>query len=144
MGSITKSLPELIVLSRRDAERYEPQGVEVCISIGDPDMAPAPLSRHFAAVLRLQFHDITDRSDPDEVLFTAHHARAIRDFLDQWSSADRVVVHCLAGVSRSPGVALGLCDVRGWATASLEQSHPAWNRYVRSVIAGTEKRSPGR
>ncbi|HVE77499.1 MAG TPA: hypothetical protein VNA89_01490 [Gemmatimonadaceae bacterium] len=44
------------------------------------------------------------------------------------SRAERVVVHCLAGVSRSPGVALGLCDLRGWATAALEGAHPAWNR----------------
>jgi len=37
-------------------------------------------------------------------------------------------------VSRSPGVALGLCDLRGWATAELERSHPGWNRLVRSVM----------
>ena len=49
--------------------------------------------------------------------------------------AERVMVHCNAGVSRSPGVALGLCDLRGWATAALERSHPGWNRLVRSVLA---------
>jgi hypothetical protein len=38
------------------------------------------------------------------------------------------------GVSRSPGVALGLCDVRGWATAPLERAHPGWNRLVREVM----------
>ncbi|HVE78060.1 MAG TPA: hypothetical protein VNA89_04315, partial [Gemmatimonadaceae bacterium] len=128
--------PELVVLSRGEAERYEPRGLEVCISITDPAAAPARLSPAFAAVLRLHFHDVTERGDPADVLFSAAHARTITAFLDEWPSAERVVVHCLAGVSRSPGVALGLCDLRGWATAALEGAHPAWNRLVRAVLAG--------
>jgi predicted protein tyrosine phosphatase len=128
--------PELVVLSRKEAERYEPRGIEICISISEPDMAPARLSPGFAAVLRLHFSDVTERSDPADVLFTAAHARAITAFLDEWPSAERVVVHCLAGVSRSPGVALGLCDLRGWPPGALEGSHPAWNRLVRAVLAG--------
>ena len=81
-----KSAPELVVLSREEAERYEPSLKEICISISDPD-------------------------------------------------AERVMVHCNMGVSRSPGVALGLCDARGWATAALERSHPGWNRLVRALVS---------
>ena len=128
--------PELVVLSREEAERYEPLGVEVCISITDPGAAPARLSPRFAAVLRLQFNDVTEAGAPTDVLFGAAHARAITEFLARWPDAGRVVVHCHAGASRSPGVALGLCDLRGWATAGLEGSHPAWNRRVRAVLAG--------
>ena len=134
--------PELVVLSREGAERYEPLGVEVCISISDPEAAPARLSPRFAAVLRLHFNDVTEAGAPTDVLFAAEHARAIAQFLERWAGAGRVVVHCLAGASRSPGVALGVCDLRGWPTAGLEGAHPAWNRRVRAVLAGRAGRLP--
>jgi predicted protein tyrosine phosphatase len=130
-----RSIPEFVVLSREDAERYEPRDREICISIADPDAEPAQLSSRFAAVLRLHFTDIIEQGEPSDVLFSEDHARAIRAFLDAWPDAKRIVVHCNAGVSRSPGVALGLCDIRGWATAKLERSHPGWNRLVRTALA---------
>lgn len=128
-------VPKFVVLSREDAERYEPRETEICISIADPDADPARLSSDFAAVLRLNFTDIIEQEDPSDVLFSEHHARAIRGFIDSWPNATRIVVHCHAGMSRSPGVALGLCDIRGWATAELERAHPGWNRMVRTALA---------
>jgi predicted protein tyrosine phosphatase len=135
MRSKQPVIPEFVVLSREDAERYEPRGREICISISDPEAPPARVSSRFAAVLRLNFNDVTERGEDSDILFAEEHAREIRDFLDSWTGAERVMVHCNAGVSRSPGVALGLCDVRGWATAALERSHPGWNRLVRTVLA---------
>ena len=139
MGSRRRQVPEFVVLSREEAELYEPRGKEICISISDPDASPARVSSRFAAVLRLNFNDVTERGEPSDILFAEDHAREIRKFLDAWPKAERVIVHCNAGVSRSPGVALGLCDIRGWATAALERSHPGWNRLVRSVIAAEGK-----
>ena len=139
MGSRRRQVPELVVLSREEAELYEPRGKEICISISDPDASPARVSSRFAAVLRLNFNDVVERGEPSDILFAEDHAREIRKFLDAWPKAERVMVHCNAGVSRSPGVALGLCDIRGWATAALERSHPGWNRLVRSVIAAERK-----
>jgi len=139
MGSKRPRVPEFVVLSREEAELYAPRGKEICISISDPDAHPAQVSSLFAAVLRLNFNDVTERGEPSDVLFAEDHAREIRQFLDSWPKTERVMVHCNAGVSRSPGVALGLCDIRGWATAALERSHPGWNRLVRSVIAAEGK-----
>lgn len=130
-----KQVPAFVVLSREDAERYEPGEREICISIADPDAEPAQLSSGFAAVLRLHFTDIIEQGEPSDVLFSEDHVRAIREFIDAWPDATRIVVHCHAGVSRSPGVALGLCDIQGWATAKLERSHPGWNRLVRTALA---------
>lgn len=126
--------PELTILSREDVESYEPTTREICISISDPGAQPAGLSPSFLAVLRLQFDDLNERNEEGDILFTPEHARDINSFVDKWSDVDRVVVHCNMGVSRSPGIALGLCDLRGWATASIERSHPGWNRHVRSVM----------
>jgi predicted protein tyrosine phosphatase len=123
------------VLSRADAERYEPRGVEACISIGDPGATPAQLSHAFVAVLRLAFNDIVADPGPGDVLFAPEHAREIIRFVDQWPPVDRFVVHCGAGVSRSPGVALGVSDAFGWPVLALERAFPGWNRHVRSVIA---------
>jgi len=127
--------PELVVLSRLDAEKYEPADREICISIFDPEADPAQLSPRFASVLRLAFSDLTEMGDPSyDILFAREHALSIMQFVDAWPSADRVVIHCNMGVSRSPGVALGLCDLKGWAAAEIERSHPGWNRLVRAVM----------
>jgi predicted protein tyrosine phosphatase len=127
---------ELRVLSREAVEQYEPDGVEICISISDPASPPAELSCGFAAILRLGFSDIVAAESPEDVLFAPDHAAAVIEFVEQWRQADRLVVHCHAGASRSPGVALGLCDRFGWPAAALEASYPAWNRWVRQVLVG--------
>lgn len=125
---------ELRILSREAAERYQPQAVEICISITDPAAPAAELSPGFAAVLRLAFSDIVAIDTPEDVLFAPDQAAAVVRFVEQWRHADRVVVHCHVGVSRSPGVALGLCDRFGWPAAALEESYPSWNRWVRQVL----------
>lgn len=125
---------ELRILSREAVERYEPEGLEICVSITDPAAPAAKLSPGFAAILRLAFSDIVAIDSPADVLFAPAHAAAIVAFVEQWRHADRLVVHCHVGVSRSPGVALGLCDRFGWPAAALEESYPFWNRWVRQVL----------
>ena len=127
---------ELCILSREGAERYEPRGVEVCISIADPSAPAARLSPRFAAILQLAFSDIVAVETPEDVLFAPDHAEAIVAFMERWRHAERLVVHCHAGVSRSPAVALGLCDRFGWPAAALEEGYPYWNRWVRRVLVG--------
>jgi predicted protein tyrosine phosphatase len=123
-----------VVLSREDAEEYEPGINEICISISDPGAESATVSPRFDAVLRMHFDDLTESRVASDILFAADHAREIAEFLDKWPDAERLVVHCNMGVSRSPGVALGLSDAHGWATAELERSHPGWNPLVRSLV----------
>ena len=129
-----KSSPEIVVLSRENAEQYEPSQREICISISDPSAQPARLSPRFLSVLRLWFSDVVESEDPADILFALEHATSISEFLEAAPDVDRIVLHCNMGVSRSPGVALGLCDLNGWATAELERKHPGWNRLVRAVM----------
>ena len=128
--------PQLLILSRRHAEAYEPEGIEICISISDPDLEEARLSEKFAAVLRLAFFDLLAPITGQSIVFGAEHAKAVVRFVEAWPQADRIVVHCGAGLSRSPGVALGLCDRAGWPTESLEERYPLWNTLVRDVLRG--------
>jgi hypothetical protein len=65
----TGTAPDLVVLSRDRAESYDPQGVEVCISITDPGAPHVTLSPRFAAVLRLEFSDILAADRPGQKPF---------------------------------------------------------------------------
>ena len=82
------------------------------------------LSPGFAAILRLAFSDIVAVQCAEDVLFSPEHASAIVEFVERWRHADRLVVHCHAGLSRSPGVALGLCDRYGWPVDAVEADYP--------------------
>jgi predicted protein tyrosine phosphatase len=140
---VARSSPDIVVLSREDAERYVPESREVCISIADPRAEPARISDSFLAVLRLHFDDVIAPTDPSDILFATEHARAIDEFVDRWPDVDRIVFHCNMGMSRSPGVALGVCDIRGWATAAIERSHPGWNRLVRRTLVDAVRSGSG-
>jgi predicted protein tyrosine phosphatase len=131
---------ELRILSREAVERYQPRGTEICISITDPAAPPAELSDDFAAVLRLAFSDIVAPETPEDVLFSPEHAATVVAFVERWRHADRLVVHCHAGQSRSPGVALGLCDRFGWPASAVEEGYPFWNRWVRQVLVSHGRR----
>jgi hypothetical protein len=68
-------VPEFVILSRTNAEQYEPTLAEVCISIDNPKASPVQLSPTFRGVLRLTFTDIASESPyPFDVLFGAEHA----------------------------------------------------------------------
>jgi predicted protein tyrosine phosphatase len=128
-------VPEFVILSRANVENYEPNRVEVCISISDPKAPPVKLSSGFRDVLHLTFTDIASPSRmPFDVLFAPEHARAILEFVARWPGVERIVVHCVAGQSRSPAVAMGICELRGWPTETLETLYPSWNTWVRSEL----------
>jgi hypothetical protein len=132
--------PRLLVLSRARAEAYEPRESEVCISITAPHDSPVRLSPKFKSVLRLTFSDTvgnTRTQFPWDVLFAAEHATHIIEFISRWRDVDQVVIHCMAGRSRSPGVALGICDLQGWPVQTLERERPLWNTWVRQELVRT-------
>jgi predicted protein tyrosine phosphatase len=128
--------PELIVLSQEKAGAYEPIGLEICISIRDPNLEPPQLSPKFAEVLRLCFSDIAKPGTSElDVLFDETHAAEIIDFVERWPNAQRIVIHCMAGLGRSPGVALALCERFGLPTETLESEKPLFNKWVRAQLA---------
>src|SRR3954470_5394986 len=132
--------PKLIVLSQVLAELFEPNGRAICISITDPGQPPAVLSDRFDAILRLSFSDIRDDGPVDgPVLFSRGDAARVLDFVNNAAPTEIIVIHCLAGVSRSPGVALALAEMNGWPVADLEKRHPLWNTWVRAELLRAAK-----
>lgn len=98
----------------------------VAISIVAPDESPSSLDRQFTAVLKLDFHDVSEESFnvmvgsiPDtsstdsklimngKVLPDYKHAQAIIKFLKKYSQDENyytLIVHCKGGISRSAAV----------------------------------------
>jgi len=110
-------LPEVIWMSEASAEAYEPGEREVCISIRDY-AAPRPdLSPQFLAVLALEFDDDPEPGWEERGRsITETQADQVIEFVERHLAARRIVVHCVAGVSRSPSLAAGLMVAYGrWA-----------------------------
>ena len=66
------------------------------------------------------------------------------EFINHWQDVDQIVIHCTAGMSRSPGLALGICELRRWPIEELQRKHPSWNKWVQKefVRVGRTTASP--
>lgn len=86
-------------------------------------------------ILRLAFHDV-DRelvlSDRTIHPMTNNQAKEIMEFFEKNVDKPRCVVHCEAGISRSPAVAIALSElVDGTPCAeALIERYPTFNRHV--------------
>lgn len=118
------SAKDLFVYSRAAIERIAPHeaphGV-ISITSSPDDTARIPGSAACLGVLRLSFADADEPSDL--VLFDETHAAAIRGFLEAHANVSTILVHCDAGVSRSPAVAAAI------ARATGEDDAPWFRRY---------------
>ena len=138
--------PQFLILRRTAAATYTPSDVEVCISISDRDAPDLVLSPNFKEVLRLRFDDVDERDVGSGyfVDFNETHATDILTFVDRWRSADRIVVHCRAGFSRSPAVAIGLSEVFEWPLGTLVGDHPLFNKWIRKELVRVGRRDAPR
>ena len=81
------------------------------ISINTTDDGFADLSTtNRRGLLRLAFADTDDPNRDDA--FTPALARELLDFVDRmWDEVEVFLIHCEAGLSRSPGVAAALAEI---------------------------------
>lgn len=109
---------KFITLSQHEAENVEVVHPDIfdrtekypIISITGPEKPNADLKETgFLDILRLEFHDIDQEIDGIEVeMFNQEHAKKIKDFVEKHQNCDIMFIHCLAGESRSTGVASAL------------------------------------
>lgn len=100
----------IYVCNREQIQQMDPSGEpKALISISSPEpfgSGPARLQDGWAAVLRLEFHDVTLLHLSDSYrLFDEEMAREILDFFYAEIQDKPLWVHCDAGMSRSMGVA---------------------------------------
>jgi predicted protein tyrosine phosphatase len=108
---------KIFVYSRSALDAVRPHEVpHVIISITShpDDVARLRINEVCRGVLRLSFPDAEEPSDlhTEANLFSQEHAVAIWTFTQlHVSQIERMIVHCDAGVSRSPAVAAALARV---------------------------------
>ena len=128
---------EFIVTSRDEIE----EGIIVrtpyiVISISDTDAQPAKLIKGAGFVDAIYLH--FDDTDPDYSFgrspMTEEQANEIWNFVQEHeSNVGTVVCHCLAGMSRSPAVAIALAEALYEDTAYLKETFN-FNKHVYEMM----------
>ena len=155
-------MKRITVHCRAEAEGLNVEEPHIYVSIslpGDPNgTAHLSTNKHTLGVLQLTFWDL-DRLvpiDPDLVdevrkasgityemeqqLFEPRHAKAILAFVAAYPDVDRIIVHCDAGLSRSPGVAAALAKIFNKDDTEIFKRHSGLNRRVYGMILQEHQR----
>ena len=111
-------IKDIVVLPRRAISEIDTPLSWAMISIATQEGTwPSYDEKNCKKVLRLAFHD-ADPNNPhnphhatEDQLFNEKRANLILDFLNEINEVDMLVVHCEAGVSRSPAIAAVLAKV---------------------------------
>ncbi len=125
----------LVARSARNAEFFRSERPWAAIQISARDDFPVLDAENRVGLLRLVFEDIEDPDTPTS--FTTALAAEILAFVEQmWNQVDVFLVHCEAGLSRSPAVAAALSRIYydhdgGW----FESIFP--NRLVYRLLVET-------
>lgn len=152
------------IFNRMAMEASEPPDeYHVVISIttpGDPNEAKIATNNHTCGVLRLSFHDLDTASMPEDVhqailkdephlaepgmLFDMTMARKVVDFVadtvaQQGGHLDLVLVHCDAGISRSPAVAAAIAKGIGQDDSDFFRRYLPNLLVYRSIVAAYEE-----
>ena len=116
---------KLLVLPKSAASNFTYDKPWACISIGcEPGDWPKINKCQQVDLLQIAFADLDKPLDKEEsvdytdshkshkldpILFSPEHAKQIWDFVEKnWDNVDLIMVHCLAGASRSPAVAAAI------------------------------------
>jgi len=65
-----------------------------------PELGPTYDGKH----LQLSFHDVHNHAE-DQVLPSVEHINQLLSFLGAWTSGENLLIHCRAGMGRSPAAA---------------------------------------
>jgi predicted protein tyrosine phosphatase len=132
----------IVVLSRRLSRKADFADPFAVISITDPPPYSEPvrfrLRWGLRAVLPLSFHDFDPpRHDPAILIdgkpltswtMTAADAEAVRAFVAEHAETAKILlIHCEAGVSRSPSMAFAIADAMGWPRKVVQWGRPGMN-----------------
>ena len=108
-------MKNFIAMSRTQAKRYTyKQNTEdyIIISISEPNEKAPKFNRtsHLKDVLYLYFEDISEPSDT-HVTMSNQDAINILEFIDRYKNVNNIIIHCLAGVSRSVSIKCALDEI---------------------------------
>ena len=129
---------KVIVMNRHQSERWVTKESHAMISISSPgdrsEVLPLPVNRCLK-FLRLAFYDL-DRRIHGYPRMTRRQARQIWRFVQALNGIPILVIHCDAGVSRSPAVAAAITKWQtGDDTEWFKRFYP--NRWVYRQLIET-------
>lgn len=105
------------VFSELDIRKFQTEEKHIVISVQDPsyDYVKLPKSKSRLGWIGLKCHDVDDIyihdfnnwcKDRKIVPFTPYHAKSVLKFVNDWKDkVDLICVNCVAGISRSAGIA---------------------------------------
>lgn len=132
-------MAEILVLNRWNAERYSRPNPVISFNeyTDNPMENRYPLHDGILDVQRIFCDDVEDEIDSSYRLFDYIDAVKIIDYLDKYRGKD-VMVHCAAGVSRSPACAKWMVDYLGYTLAEFNglpgQCFVAHNTHVYYIL----------
>jgi predicted protein tyrosine phosphatase len=138
---------DFFVYSRKAMEAVRPHEVpHVIISITSTpeDLALLRANDHCRGTLRLSFLDADEHSEPrvGGELFSLDQAVQIWNFVERHRrDIQRIVVHCDAGISRSPAVAAALAHVLNGNNEEFFSGKYAPNARVYRLLLDTAPKS---
>jgi len=99
----------------------------------------------FTNLLRIKCDDIEEDFVQKGIEFTSikeEQAKIILDKVEQWikEGKDTIIIHCFAGVSRSPAVALALKVIFGGKIYNVSDNYQLYNRKVYRTILNEYQR----
>jgi len=108
---------EIKVFNEDQIKRLKTNKKHIVISIQDPscEYVKLPNNKSREGWLRLKFYDfdqITGQKNYDKYLFQRNHAKSILNFtLWHKNEIDMICINCVAGISRSAGIAAALSKI---------------------------------
>ena len=108
-------MKNFIAMSRTQAKRYTyKQNIEdyIIISISEPNEEAPKFNRtrHLKDVLHLYFEDISEVSET-HITMSEQDCNDILNFIDRYKKVNNIIIHCLAGVSRSVSIKCALEEI---------------------------------
>lgn len=136
-----------LILSEDEAVKHQSEWeypVLIRIADKDGDLPPLDNQKQYKGILELYFYDL--RVTEDEwrnrglekyPIFTDLQAFQLFSFIENHKKADSFVIHCGAGVSRSPAIAIGVAIYLGdtdLANRIMDSNKYSPNQHVLDVI----------
>ena len=134
---------ELKVMSYRAALKYEPDKNTAAIRIFPSTQEHCPRrslrdSPNYRYIAEYFFDDI-EQSEEGKVFFTQDLAeQMISDLRQHLGGCECILIHCVFGRRRSPGVAIALNELLNLGYDELREQFPDYNQQVYEALLAVE------